>query len=165
MRLLLLDLLLTSYNLFTKQDYPSPGFLKKILIDEQVSPIFAINQNKSEVFKQFKVNFIIVSSPLLLGSFRIWSDFSCSRCHLAMLSWQDMELLAQSKERLTGGLGFDSWGRANTPGLACEQALRALSFSPRLQRACSQATYCLCSANDSTFACLAWPYKMAVPSL
>jgi len=57
------DLLKTSYNLFTEQDYPSPGFLKKILIDEQVSPIFAINQNKSEVFKQFEVNFITVSTP------------------------------------------------------------------------------------------------------
>ena len=67
MWLLLVDLLKTPYNLFTKQDYPSPGFLKKILIDEQVSPIFAINQNKSEVFRQFEVNFIIVSS-LSLGS-------------------------------------------------------------------------------------------------
>ena len=56
--MLLVDLLKSSYNLFTKQDYPSPGFLKKILIDEQVSPIFAINQNKSEVFKQFEVNFV-----------------------------------------------------------------------------------------------------------
>ena len=69
MWLLPVDLLKSWYNLFTKQDYPSPGFLKKILIDEQVSPIFAINQNKSEVFKQFEVNFVIVSSPLFLGSF------------------------------------------------------------------------------------------------
>ena len=58
-----MDLLKTSYNLFSKQDYPSPGFLKKILIDEQVSPIFAINQNKSEVFKQFEVNFVTVFAP------------------------------------------------------------------------------------------------------
>lgn len=42
------------YTASTIMDYPSPGFLKKILIDEQVSPIFAINQNKSEVFKQFE---------------------------------------------------------------------------------------------------------------
>ena len=89
MWLLLVDLLKTPYNLFTKQDYPSPGFLKKILIDEQVSPIFAINQNKSEVFKQFEVNFIIASSPLFLGSFRISRDFSYNSCHLAMSPWQD----------------------------------------------------------------------------
>ena len=90
MWLLLVDLLKSSYNFFTKQDYPSPGFLKKILIDEQVSPIFAINQNKSEVFKQFEVNLIIVSSPLFLGSFRIWRDFPYNSCHLAMLPWQDI---------------------------------------------------------------------------
>ena len=89
MWLLLVDLLKSSYNLFTKQDYPSPGFLKKILIDEQVSPIFAINQNKSEVFKQFEVNFITVSAPLFLGSCRIRRDFSYNSCHLAMLPRQD----------------------------------------------------------------------------
>ena len=89
MWLLLVDLLKSSYNLFTKQDYPSPGFLKKILIDEQVSPIFAINQNKSEVFKQFEVTFITVSTPLFLASFRISRDFSCNSCHLAMLPRHD----------------------------------------------------------------------------
>ncbi|KAK2570400.1 Integrin beta-PS [Acropora cervicornis] len=34
-------------------DYPSPGFLKKRLIDEQVSPIFAINQSKVDELVTF----------------------------------------------------------------------------------------------------------------
>ena len=38
-----------------EQDYPSPGFLKKILIDEQVTPIFAINQAQQGVYEQYKV--------------------------------------------------------------------------------------------------------------
>lgn len=42
------------YTASTTMDYPSPGFLKKILIDEQVSPIFAINQAKLDVYSQYK---------------------------------------------------------------------------------------------------------------
>ena len=37
------------------QDYPSPGFLKQKLIEEQVSPIFAINKTKVHVYEQYKV--------------------------------------------------------------------------------------------------------------
>lgn len=39
------------------QDYPSPGFLKQKLIDEQLSPIFAINKTKTHVYNQYKVQY------------------------------------------------------------------------------------------------------------
>lgn len=42
------------YTASTLMDYPSPGFLKKMLIDEQVSPIFAINKTKKAEFEQYK---------------------------------------------------------------------------------------------------------------
>ncbi|KAJ7384198.1 Integrin beta-1 [Desmophyllum pertusum] len=47
------------YMASTTMDYPSPGFLKQKLIDEQVSPIFAINKTKLHVYDQYKelVNF------------------------------------------------------------------------------------------------------------
>ena len=40
---------------YNTQDYPSPGFLKQKLIDEQLSPIFAINKTKTQVYNQYKV--------------------------------------------------------------------------------------------------------------
>lgn len=43
-----------TYTASTLMDYPSPGFLKKRLIDEQVSPIFAINQSKVDVYRQYQ---------------------------------------------------------------------------------------------------------------
>ncbi|XP_015772241.1 PREDICTED: integrin beta-PS-like [Acropora digitifera] len=43
-----------TYMASTLMDYPSPGFLKKRLIDEQVSPIFAINQSKVDVYRQYQ---------------------------------------------------------------------------------------------------------------
>ena len=40
---------------YNTQDYPSPGFLKQKLVDEQLSPIFAINKTKTQVYNQYKV--------------------------------------------------------------------------------------------------------------
>ncbi|KAL9966542.1 hypothetical protein ACROYT_G024630 [Oculina patagonica] len=47
------------YMASTLMDYPSPGFLKQKLIDEQLSPIFAINKTKVQEYNQYKelVNF------------------------------------------------------------------------------------------------------------
>lgn len=42
------------YMASTTMDYPSPGFLKQKLIEEQVSPIFAINKTKVHVYEQYK---------------------------------------------------------------------------------------------------------------
>ncbi|RMX49047.1 hypothetical protein pdam_00024130 [Pocillopora damicornis] len=42
------------YMASTTMDYPSPGFLKQKLVEEQVSPIFAINKTKVHVYEQYK---------------------------------------------------------------------------------------------------------------